>query len=50
MYAPDISKLIVNACAVLHNIRVHYRLPLEIEENVVFDDAHANEANDIEEK
>lgn len=35
---------------VLHNMRVHYRLPLEIEENIIFDDAHAHHANGIEEE
>lgn len=50
MYAPEISGQIVNSCAVLHNMRVHYRLPLEIEENIIFDDAHADQANGIDEK
>lgn len=50
MYAPEISGQIVNACAVLHNMRVHYRLPLEIEENIIFDDAHADQANGIDEE
>jgi len=45
--APDINGLIVNACAVLHNIRV---LSTPIEENVIFDDAYANEVNDVEEE
>ncbi|EZA51536.1 Putative nuclease HARBI1 [Ooceraea biroi] len=50
MYAPDISGQIVNACTVLHNMRVHYRLPLEIEENIIVDNANADRANDIDEE
>jgi len=34
MYAPEIAGQIVNACAVLHNMRLHYRLPID-EENVI---------------
>lgn len=49
MYAPEISGQIVNACAVLHNMRIHYRLPLELEENI-FDDVHADQANNIDEE
>lgn len=29
MYAPEVAGLIINACAVLHNMRLHYRLPIE---------------------
>lgn len=39
MYAPGIAGNIVNACAVLHNMRLHYRLPLDI------DNAPADEVN-----
>jgi len=34
MYAPEVVEQIVNACAVLHNMRLHYRLPID-EENVI---------------
>jgi len=34
MYAPEIAGQIVNACAVLHNMRLHYLLPFDIEENL----------------
>lgn len=27
MYAPDKAGRIVNACATLHNMRIHYKLP-----------------------
>lgn len=50
MYTPEISGQIVNSYAVLHNMRVHYRLPLEIEENIIFNNAHVNQANDIDEE
>lgn len=30
-------------------MRIHYRLPLELEENI-FDDAHADQANNIDEE
>ncbi|XP_022162166.1 putative nuclease HARBI1 [Myzus persicae] len=33
MYAPVMAGKIVNACAVLHNMRIHYRIPIE-EENI----------------
>jgi len=33
MYSPDMAGKIVNACAVLHNMRIHYRVPVE-EENI----------------
>ncbi|CAI6370113.1 unnamed protein product [Macrosiphum euphorbiae] len=31
MYAPDMAGKIVNACAVLHNMRIHYRIPIDVE-------------------
>ncbi|XP_018314117.1 putative nuclease HARBI1, partial [Mycetomoellerius zeteki] len=31
MYAPEIAEQIVNACAILHNICLHYRLPFDEE-------------------
>lgn len=34
MYAPEIAGQIVNACAVLHNMRLYYRLPFDIEEDL----------------
>src|SRR5580765_2479321 len=34
MYAPEIAGQIVNACAILHNMRLQYRLPFDIEENI----------------
>lgn len=34
MYAPEIAGQIVNACAVLHNMRLHYRLSFNIEEDL----------------
>jgi len=34
MYAPEVAGQIVNACAVLHNMHLHYRLPID-EENVI---------------
>ncbi|XP_071580309.1 putative nuclease HARBI1 [Temnothorax nylanderi] len=51
MHAPEIAGQIVNACAVLHNMRLHYRLPMEEEinnilraaENVYVEDAEARE-------
>lgn len=49
MYAPGTSGQIVNACAVLHNMRVHYRIPLEVE-NVLFDDANADHVVAVEEE
>jgi len=33
MYSPDMAGKIVNACAVLHNMRINYRVPVE-EENI----------------
>jgi len=33
MYAPAMAGKIVNTCAVLHNMRIHYRIPIE-EENI----------------
>lgn len=33
MYSPNMAGKIVNACAVLHNMRIHYRVPVE-EENI----------------
>jgi len=33
MYTPDMAGKIVNACAVLHNMRIHYCIPIE-EENI----------------
>lgn len=35
MYAPEIAGQIVNACAVLHNMRLHYRLPLDVDEHEI---------------
>jgi len=32
MYAPDKAGRIVNACATLHNMRIHYNLPIPEEE------------------
>lgn len=46
MYAPDIAGQIVNACAILHNMRLHYRLPWDIEEDDILQNAHVNYAND----
>lgn len=31
MYAPDMAGKIVNACAVLHKMRVHYHIPMDVE-------------------
>lgn len=49
MYAPEVAGQIVNACAVLHNMRLHYRLPIEEEEDVILV-APANHIDDIEEE
>lgn len=32
MYAPDKAGKIVNACATLHNMRIHYKLPVPEED------------------
>lgn len=48
MYAPEIAGQIVNACAVLHNMRLHYRLQFDMEKNIE-QDVHANYANDAAE-
>lgn len=45
MYEPVMAGKIVNACAVLHNMRIHYRIPIE-EENIDNRDIHNyNERN-----
>ncbi|KYN50498.1 hypothetical protein ALC57_00136 [Trachymyrmex cornetzi] len=31
MHAPEIAGQIVNACAIIHNMRLHYRLPFDEE-------------------
>ncbi|XP_024878983.1 putative nuclease HARBI1 [Temnothorax curvispinosus] len=50
MYAPDIAGQIVNACAILHNMRLYYRLPLDMEENVFLDNAPADHIHVEEEE
>lgn len=42
MYAPDMAGKIVNACAVLHNMRNHYCMPI-IEANI--DNGNNNDYN-----
>lgn len=50
MYAPVTAGQIVNACAVLHNMRIHYRLPISMEEeDMVLHNPLVNDANDIAE-
>lgn len=34
MYTPGIAGQIVNACSVLHNMRLHYRVQFDIDNNV----------------
>lgn len=46
MYAPEVAGQMVNACAVLHNMRLHYKLPIEEEDIIPI--APANHMNDIE--
>ncbi|XP_025995817.1 putative nuclease HARBI1 [Solenopsis invicta] len=41
MYYPEIAGQIVNACAVLYNMRLHYRLPQDVNENEILN-ARAN--------
>jgi len=55
MYAPEIAGKIVNACAVIHNMRVHYRLPIQpfedcIEQEPVEGNNRINENNEIEDR
>lgn len=49
MYAPEIAGQIVNACAVLHNIRLHYRIPIDMEEDIMLHNVHQNYVNDAAE-
>jgi len=48
MYAPEIAAQIVNACAILHNMRLHYRLPLMQDDNIIEDLYNVNNINDDE--
>lgn len=49
MYAPDIAGQIINACAILHNMRLHHRIPLDVEiENVLDEPAPARHLHDAE--
>lgn len=51
MYAPDIAGQIVNACAVLHNMRLHYKLPFDMEEeNMIQHNDPVHHWNDAEEQ
>ncbi|XP_039303333.1 putative nuclease HARBI1 [Solenopsis invicta] len=47
MYAPEIAGQIVNACAVLHNMCLHYRIPFDIE-NLQNEYAEPDEINNDE--
>ena len=42
MYDPGMAGKIVNACAVLHNMRLYYRLPLQENWNEDMGAVHAN--------
>lgn len=35
MYAPETAGKIVNACAIIHNMRIHYRLPIQLIEDCI---------------
>lgn len=45
MYAPEIAAQIVNACTILHNMRLHYRLPLMQDDNIIEDLYNVNNIN-----
>ncbi|XP_071580831.1 putative nuclease HARBI1 [Temnothorax nylanderi] len=50
MYAPEVAGQIVNTCAVLHNMRLYYRLPFdEIEEIVQNEQAELDERDNVAE-
>ncbi|XP_024867587.1 putative nuclease HARBI1 [Temnothorax curvispinosus] len=49
-YLINIAGQIVNACAILHNMRLYYRLPLDMEENVFLDNAPADHTHVEEEE
>lgn len=47
MYAPETAGKIVNAYAVIHNMRVHYRLPIQQMDNYIEQQSiHENDRND----
>ncbi|XP_071652534.1 putative nuclease HARBI1 isoform X1 [Temnothorax longispinosus] len=48
MYAPNIAGQIVNACAILHNMRLHYRLPIDVEIENAHEPAPAYHLNNAE--
>lgn len=46
MYTPETAGKIVNACAVIHNMRVHYRLPIQQIDNYIEQEPiHENDRN-----
>ncbi|XP_018406996.1 PREDICTED: putative nuclease HARBI1 [Cyphomyrmex costatus] len=50
MYAPDVVGQIINACAVLHNMRLHYRLFMDIEEENINLNNEPMNLNNLEER
>lgn len=46
MYAPETAGKIINACAVIHNMRLHYHLPIqEIDNYIEQEPIHGNNMN-----
>lgn len=47
MYSPEMAGKIVNACSVIHNMRIYYRLPIhQIEDYVEQEQIYENIEND----
>jgi len=47
MYSPELAGKIVNACSVIHNMRIYYRLPIhQIEDYVEQEQIYENIEND----